>query len=125
MTEKLEKQQKLEQEKKRRQKHQVIVVPAFARILRVGHLHDALPRLLSGVPQQYPAARQGLQRVSPLRVRQNPETHQIRCHVAHQHGAGAEEGDGEDREGEDEEADGEKSWNALELWVSEWRPSLF
>lgn len=50
---------------------------------------------IPGIPQQHPPARKRLQRISPLRVGQNPETYPSRGQLAHQHGARAEEGDGE------------------------------
>lgn len=79
----------------------------------VGGLHAPLLTLLvaflppPGIPQQHPAARQGLQGVPPLRHRQDPEADQGGGHLPRQHGARAEEGEREDREGADAPLDGE------------------
>lgn len=64
----------------------------------------------TGISQQYSSTCQGLQRVPPLGVRQDPESHPSCRQLAHQHRAGTEEGDGANWEGEDEEADGKNLW---------------
>lgn len=96
ITEKLEKQQKIEQERKRRQKHQVedgrdvaaIRLKMLDRCQIVFCFLWPSPKLtlfISGVPQQHPAARQRLQGVPPLHHGQNAETDQSRGDLPRQH----------------------------------------
>lgn len=94
ITEKLEKQQKIEQERKRRQKHQVedgcdvtcekIQSGIFSFVLSELSLTQTCT-LIVGVPEQHPAARQRLQRIPPLHHRQNAETDQSCGHLPRQH----------------------------------------
>ena len=70
------------------------------------HMHYSIVLVIPGIFEQYPSTCQRLQRVPQVHFWKEPEAYQGRCHVAHQHGARAEEGDGTDREREDEEADG-------------------
>lgn len=86
ITEKLEKQQKIEQERKRRQKHQVEgagtpPVMATGKPNPCPNPHAMFP----GVPQQHPAARQRLQRVPPVHHGQDSEADQSCGHISRQY----------------------------------------
>lgn len=88
ITEKLEKQQKIEQERKRRQKHQVggVGTPPPTGITSPCSLLLTLTHaMFPGVPQQHPAARQRFQRVPPLHHWQNAEADQSRGHISRQY----------------------------------------
>lgn len=62
--------------------------------------------LFLGIPQQHPAARQGLQGVPPLHHSKAPEGYQSCRHLSCKHGARAEEGEWADWKGENAEVDG-------------------